>query len=188
MPRPIFRIKVIKQLPKKGMTYAIHKAIFEAYGKLNEKAYYAIVGQAPESKTPSAEFPKGYLRRSFKLVIRKTDRGVPYSLLVLPGMNTPGTPGYKAYKIIEVLHYGWKTVGFTRRPKTKQALAWPVRQGAPVMRPGQSKVIVSKAVQETQITLNPWIARIMDTLEPPFREFLQEQIKKIKTEKKVEKY
>lgn len=176
MPKILWKMRIIRKKYPKGISRALHEAIYEAYSELNRRAYLQILSTAPKSKTPSQRFPSGFVSSHIKLVTKKRPPYV-YQEVDVPGKSVRGSRARRAWLIIKALHEGWKVLPFERKPTRRKALGIPVFPGARVSpRPGRTKIARAKAVQRSQITLNPWITKVWKSLGPSFEAILKERL------------
>lgn len=184
MPKFKYKIFAKRRTPRKGLEKALRIAIYKAMSEWSRQAYLKIMATAPVSKTPSDRWPAGFVKSHIKLYTRRLRGGYSYDVVGVPGGTSVGSRAWRALVVIMALHYGWSKLPFTRAPTRKEALAFPVVQGAVVTRPGETKIVTKKAIQRKQIVRNPWITRAFESLESRFRSLLDGEIEKETSMKK----
>jgi len=175
--KPSFNLKVIRKKYKEGLAKGNLRAIYSAYSKFNERAYHYIQSTAPVSNTPSKRFPAGFVKGHIQLV---TKRRPPYTYqeVDVPGKHSPRSRAWRTWVIINVLHSGWESLPFIRKPTRRRAMGLPVIQGGRLPEEGESKIAAAKAIQRRQIRLNPWITRTWEAIQWEYHEFLLKELEK----------
>ena len=181
--KPLMSMKVIRKKFKEGLVKANLRAIYRAYTEFNRKGYLGIISEAPVSTEPSERFPAGMVKSHIKLVIKRAPPYV-YEEVDVPERDRPRSLAWRTWVIIQTLHGGWTSLPFERRPTRKQAMSLPLYPGR-IYPPGQTRTLVSKAVQRKQIQKNPWIPRVWKRIEPQFPGMLEEAIRRQPKKKKV---
>lgn len=185
MPRKpiIYSLHAYRKHYPKRLNEAMLEAIYRSFSKFNEVAYRRIITTAPKSKTPSERWPVGFVTRHIKLVMQR--RGsYSFNVVKIPGASHRGSRAWRAWIAINALHYGWAKLPFTRRPTRKKALALPFSPGMAVP---QKSLLKKKAIQRKQITKNPWISRVWQSLEPHFKTYLELAFEEQRRKKRKEK-
>jgi hypothetical protein len=148
-------------------------SIYKGFTRFNQLAYRQIVARAPKSKTPTPRFPVGFVAGHIKLMERRRGK-YRYQVVGVPGASSVGSRAWRAWVVIQALHYGWRTLPFERKPTRKKTLGIPVFPGMRVRpRNGQQVLPRRRVIQARQIRKNPWISRVWKSLEPQFRHFLR---------------
>lgn len=180
MPKIEWKMRILRKKYAEGLERGLVGCIYKAYTKWNRQAYRVIIRTAPESRTPSTRWPRGFVSSHIKLVPK---RHHPYSYeeVDVPGKYSTGSRAWRAWLIIKTLHEGWKKLPFERRRTRKKGGALAI----PYLVPGQT-LYRKKVVQRRQITLNPWIKRAWVSLEPNFAILLDREIKRKRKIKRKE--
>jgi len=186
MPKVKITLKVLRKKYAKGLEKAFKESIYAAYTRYNQKGYHRIISTAPRSKTANERWPVGFVSSKIKLVVK---RRPPYTYqeVDVPGRHSKGSRAWRAWVVIKALHEGWTKLPFERTPTRKKALSFPVISGSSVPRKGGDLVTVRKVVQVKQITRNPWISRVWESLEPEFEGMLEVEVEKQKRKKKTKR-
>lgn len=181
-----YRFTVIRKRYPRALGPALLEAIYSGFTRFNEVAYERILATAPKSKTPSPRWPVGFVSSHIQLVLHRRGR-YSYKVVAVPGGTHKGSRAWRAWIALNALHYGWTKLPFERRPTRRKALGLPLVPGMEVPPKGGDKLPRKKAVQKRQITKNPWIERIWNSMLPQFLDYLDREFELQRRKKRKER-
>ncbi|RLJ10171.1 MAG: hypothetical protein DRP15_00935 [Candidatus Aenigmatarchaeota archaeon] len=191
--KPYIKAKVTRG---KGIQRQIYEAFYQAFSEWMEEVYPKVLSETPRYSGPERPRTPANIASYIKLMTVPGIFGIKYRTIGVPGADRVGSPQWRAWVVINVLHSGWRKP-FIRRPKRKRVMTFPLQRGAVVRNPDvlrgppgsprgpKTWVVTRKAQQLPRVKLNPWIRRIVHASYPKLLVKYEKALKSLKGRVKI---